>query len=80
MPSRDVFPTILAVVDCSPTFALASLVKSLEKCVWSSVLININLLPFDSLGEGGGGGVINKALYGEAPPQGPTSYTFMCCF
>ena len=51
MPSRDIFPTNLAEVDYSPSFGLASL----EKCAWSNVLIgNINLLPFD--GPGGGGG------------------------
>ena len=26
---------------------------------------------------GGGGGVLNKVLYGEAPPRGPTPYPFI---
>ena len=26
---------------------------------------------------GGGGGALNKVLYGEAPPQGPTPYPFI---
>ena len=79
MPSRDTFPINLAQVNYSPSFGLASL----EKCAWSNVLIgNINLLPFEvpGEGEGGGGGAINKVLYGEASPRGPTTYTFMYCF
>ena len=34
---------------------------------------------FSFLGGGGGWG-INKGLYGETPPRGPTSYTFICFF
>ena len=29
---------------------------------------------------GWGGGVLNKFLYGEAPPWGPTPYSFICHF
>ena len=29
---------------------------------------------------GGGGGVLNKVLYGEAPPRGPTPYPFIYHF
>ena len=29
---------------------------------------------------GGGGWGINKGLYGETPPRGPTSYTLICFF
>ena len=58
------------------TFGLTSL----EKCARSNVLIgNINLLPFDGPG-GEGGGAIKKVLYEEAPPRGPTTYTFMYFF
>ena len=32
------------------------------------------------VGAGGGGGVLNKALYGEALPRGPTSYPFIYHF
>ena len=64
MPSRD-------------TFGLTSL----EKCARSNVLIgNINLLPFDGPGGEGGGGAKKKFLYEEAPPRGPTTYTFMYFF
>ena len=57
------------------TFGLTSL----EKCARNNVLIgNINLLPFD--GPGGEGGAIKKVLYEEAPPRGPTTYTFMYFF
>ena len=62
------------------TFGLTSL----EKCARSNVLIgNINLLPFDGPGGevgGRGGGAIKKVLYEEAPPRGPTTYTFMYFF
>ena len=76
MPSRDIFPTNLAEVDYSPSFGLASL----EKYAWSNFLIgNIDLLPFDGPG-GEGGGAIKKVLYREAPPRGPTTYTFMYFF
>ena len=42
----------------------------------------------DTLGAGGGGGeggregerVLNKCLYGEAPPRDPTPYTFTTIF
>ena len=58
------------------TFGLTSL----EKCARSNVLIgNINLLPFDGPG-GEGEGPIKKVLYEEAPPRGPTTYTFMYFF
>ena len=30
--------------------------------------------------EGGGGEVLNKVLYGEAPPRGPTPYHFIYYF
>ena len=77
MPSQDTFPTNLAEVDYSPSFGLTSL----EKCAWSNVLMgNINLLPFDGPRGGGGGGTINKVLYREAPPRGPTTYTVMYFF
>ena len=29
---------------------------------------------------GGGGGILNKVLYGEAPPRGPTPYPFIYHF
>ena len=29
---------------------------------------------------GGGGGVLNKVVYGEAPPRGPTPYPFIYHF
>ena len=28
-------------------------------------------------GAGGGGGLLNKVYYGEAPPRGPTPYPFL---
>ena len=71
VPSRDTFPKNLAEVDYPPSFGLASL----EKCAWNNVLIgNINLWQFE------GPGAIKKVLYGEAPPRGPTTYTFMYRF
>ena len=66
MPSRDTFPTNLAEVDYSPSFGLTSL----EKCAWSNVLIgNINLLPFDGPGRGGGGGNQESFIPGGSSPR-----------
>ena len=47
-----------------------SLVRSLD-------LFDASLL---SVTGGGGGGVLNKVLYGEAPPRGPTPYLFIYYF
>ena len=35
---------------------------------------------YTGMTRGGGGGVLNKVLYGEAPPQGPTPYPFKYLF
>ena len=77
-PSRDIFPTNLAEVDYSPSFGLASL----EKCAWSNVLIgNINLLPFD--GPGGGGGGLHQQSFkfytGRLHPE-VQRLTLLCIF
>ena len=43
--------------------------KGMEKCEFSS-----------KTPPGGGGGRLNKVLYGEAPPRGPTPYPFIYHF
>ena len=52
----------------------AAVVSSAEKNMAGETRARAAITP------GGGGGVLNKVLYGKAPPRGPSPYPFMCHF
>ena len=52
----------------------------LLRLLFKSLPRSFLLVVTEASGEGGGGWVLNKFLYREAPPRGPTPYPFTCIY
>ena len=53
---------------------------SIDVCRVSLLMLLKSRMLTSFPGRRGGGGVLNKVVYGEAPPRGPTPYPFIYHF